>query len=359
MEPFGAGAPDSHLYEVLGRAIGAHLGAAEEAEARRAASELFGRPDALELLREIVTEEGMLGALLERVRAGREEGRPVTPAAPSRAARVSLERGAPVLRAAAPGRRRALAAAAIVLIMSGVAAAYGRRNVLQWMRRNLLPAPHTIATTPGQRATVNLPDGSRAVLAPSTTLRYVISERGGPRVLELDGEAYFEVHHDPARPFRVRTRHAVVEDLGTTFVVREYPADAQARVAVRAGVVTLRARAAHTASPTLSLRHGEAAGLDSSGTVVRLAGDPAAYWAWTTGRLVFDQTPLPDVLLQLQRWYDVDFQLADSTVAGEYFTGAFDAASLSDVLEILGPLVHARFEQRGRVVTVTRRPGTP
>ncbi|HEX6965469.1 MAG TPA: DUF4974 domain-containing protein, partial [Gemmatimonadaceae bacterium] len=123
------------------------------------------------------------------------------------------------------------------------------------------------------------------------------------------------------------------------------------------GAVTLRAK---TAGDTLGIavHPGEVADIDSTRAIVRIARDSASNWMWTSGRLAFDQTSLPAVLAALHRWYDVDFQLDDSTLATQYFTGAFDtAASLPQILDILGPLVHARFEQHGRVVVVTRRPG--
>jgi transmembrane sensor len=250
-------------------------------------------------------------------------------------------------------------AAAIVLIVGGLGAVgVATRGMLRHRNQGAPTEVHTVATEPAQRASIHFPDGSRATLAPNTELRYAISANTGVRDVQLDGEAYFEVHHDAARPFRVRTSHAVVEDLGTTFVVSDYVAGVGARVAVRSGEVTLRARAAGDSSG-IALRQGEAADLDSSGAVVRLTGDPASYWAWTTGRLVFDETPLPVVLARLHRWYGVEFQLTDSTLATQYFTGAFQAASLSQVLDILGPLVHARFEHRGEVVLVMPSTGSP
>lgn len=346
--------PDSRVHELLDRWIAGRLTPAEEVEARRVASEIFARPDGIELLREVTAEEGMLGMLLERVHA--EDG----------SIRLSVRTGddiaprrpsprAPRLQEHQPAAwwRSGVAKAAAVLLVVGGAAAFGLQRTGKWAGWGT-PEPQMIATRPGQRMTVELPDGSRATLAPNSELRYTIAEARGSRELQLEGEAYFDVRHDEQRPFRIHTQHAVVEDLGTTFVVREYEADSVARVAVRSGAVSLRARAADESSAT-DLRVGEAANIDSTGAVVRLEGDPESYWSWANGRLAFDGAPLPEVLSQLARWYDVEFQLADSALTEQYFTGAFEAASLSQVLDILGPLVHAHFEQQGRAVIVTPR----
>jgi transmembrane sensor len=203
--------------------------------------------------------------------------------------------------------------------------------------------------------TVDLPDGSRVILAPNSRLEYAVSPRIGPREIRLEGEALFEVMHDDERPFRVRTRRAVVEDLGTSFVVREYAEDSRARVAVRSGAAALRTSDDSSAA-AMDLRPGDGAYVDSSGAIARFTGDPESFGAWTAGYLTFDGASLTEVLSQLATWYDVEFRMTDSTLAKQRFTGGLNSTSLSKALEILGPIVHARFAQDGRVVAVTARP---
>lgn len=346
--------PDHRARELLDVWISSGPTPADETEAKRIASSIFGRPDGLELLREITSEEGMLEVLLDRMRA---EGGSKDPALRARDARVhSLPYKARPPHPWTCTRSwygSARSAAAMIFIAGGLAA-LGLHLVRSENGRG--PEPVLVATLPGQRTTVALPDGSHATLAPNSRITYAISAGRGPRDVSLDGEAYFEVRHDEARPFQVRTASAVVKDLGTAFMVREYSADVRTRVAVRSGAVAISAKNASDA-PATGLRAGQAVDIDSAGTVVRLTGDTTSYWAWTSGRLVFDAVPLPEVLTRLSRWYGVEFRLTDSTIAAQYFTGAFDAVSLPQALEILGPLVHARFEQRARLVIVTPRPG--
>lgn len=348
--------PDHRSYDLLDRWLAGGLTPPEEAEARRVASALFARPDDIELIHEIAVEEGMLRMLLDRAHA--EDGSKAT----SIRTRNPAGRALPVM-AREPrrlvARRRWYASgvrAAAVLIVAVSLAALGAKLARSWAKGREAKSV-MVATLPGQHITVELPDGSGATLAPNSELRYTISPDRGPREISLDGEAYFEVRHDRARPFRVRTASAVVEDLGTTFAVRQYSADSRARVAVRSGAVAIHPRDVAGAVAT-RLRAGQAVDIDANGSVVRLTGDTTAYWSWTTGRLEFDGTPLPEVLARLARWYDVDFQLRDSTLNKQYFTGAFEAVSLPQALEILGPLVHASFEQQAREVIVTPRPGS-
>lgn len=357
MTPTGRTGPtdrDAELEELL-RLLTSERARLDDPRVQRAARRIYGRPDALELLREVAREERLVRLL--QVRTG------IEPLAAGDADRAR-ERRAPsiasigsVPRASARGRiwsSIGLAAAAALLV--GVALGWSTISSLLKNARSGAPAPGiTVATRAAELDTVNMPDGSRVILAPSSRLRYAMSPRTGPREIRLEGEALFEVKHDDRRPFRVRTRRAVVEDLGTSFVVREYAEDSRARVAVRSGAAALHASDDTSASP-VALRPGDGAYVGSSGAIARFSGDPESYGSWASGRFEFDATPLPEVLAELSSWYDVEFRMGDSTLERQYFTGGFSSDSLSRALAILGPVVHARFRQEGRVVEVTSLP---
>ena len=348
---------DGDELEALRRLISADSARLEESDVTRAAERFFGRPDTLELLREVAREEQLLRRLRAEITSGLEQGSgPHRNEQPRVLPIPSLVDGAGRSRSRTSWWRIGLAAAAVLTLSVGLNW-HAASELLRDIRAGGSAVAETVATRAAQLDTVSLPDGSRAILAPNSSLHYAIAPLRGPRELRLEGEAYFDVKHDDERPFRVQTRHAVVEDLGTTFVVREYAGDGRARVAVRSGAAALRARDGSRAS-SISMRRGDAAYVDSSGAIARFSGDPESYGSWTTGRLEFDAALLPEVLSQLARWYDVEFRLSDSTLTRQYFTGAFDAVSLPQALEILGPIVHASFEQQGRVVTVTPRPGS-
>jgi ferric-dicitrate binding protein FerR (iron transport regulator) len=356
MTPNGIPGDDSEALRILVQAISVVPAGTEGSDVGKAAQHLFGRADALELAREVLLEEQLLRKLrAERGGCSRQGSGPSRNEPPRVLPIPSFANGAAGSRSRRPWRTLGLAAAAA--LVAGVGLNWtAMSGLLRAIRPGSSPVPATVSTRAAQLDTVSLPDGSRAILAPNSILRYAMDSVTGPRELRLEGEAYFEVEHDNDRPFRVQTRHAVVEDLGTSFVVREYAGDGRARVAVRSGVAALHARNASQTSPT-SLRPGDGAYVDSSGAIARFSGDPESYGSWTRGRFEFDAAPLPDVLSQLARWYDVEFRVTDSTLVGQYFTGAFDAVSLPRALEILGPIVHARFEQQGREVMVTPRPG--
>jgi transmembrane sensor len=226
-----------------------------------------------------------------------------------------------------------LAAALIVAVIGGSAL-----GVLLLRSRPSAPAEamRVAATTSGQRAMFRLPDGTQVVLGVASALRYPAAFRNGSREVSLKGEAYFEVVHDPRRPFVVRAADLVAQDLGTEFTVRAYPEDAGARVVVREGRVAIRAAARATGAPTRVVAPGQLGRLGGGGEPIVEQADTAAWFAWTEGRLVFVNTPLREAVSQIERWRDVEIHLSSSDIGERQFTTSFGDESTSAILEVIG-----------------------
>jgi transmembrane sensor len=261
-------------------------------------------------------------------------------------------------------RVRALRLAAVVVL-----AAVG---AWLWTRAPAAPAPpapaplQEVATARGQRATIRLGDGSRVMLGAATTIRYPRGfGAGARRDVYLDGEAYFEVAHDPARPFAVHTARGTAEDIGTAFVVSAYPETHALEVVVASGAVALRRapaspRDARTIAdgdaPALTLQQGELGRLDSTGAATRRrVDDITPYLGWTAGELVFRGTPLRDALPAIGRWYDLDITLADTSLGRRRLVATFGRQPASDVVRLLALAIGARYERDGRSVVLRPR----
>lgn len=245
---------------------------------------------------------------------------------------------------------RAKAAAVAALLVGGGAATYLIRSDLLPTAGSIAdPAMRVVTTPAGQRAAFNLPDGSRVILGVASTIEYPAAF-GTSRNVRLKGEAYFEVEHDEERPFVVRAGDLVATDLGTEFVVRAYAEDQGGRVVVREGKVGLRSAAAPADAPERILEPGELGRLSTTGDPIVERVDPEAHLAWTEGRLVFEGAPLSEVVVELGRWFDVEFQLADSALASRDLYASFDNQSLTSVLNEIAPTLRLRYEQRGRVI---------
>jgi ferric-dicitrate binding protein FerR (iron transport regulator) len=247
----------------------------------------------------------------------------------------------------------AVAAAAVVLLISATVA-------VELRQREEPVAMREVETRRGQRAALYLPDGSRAVLAPESRLRFsrALGARGrggsgSAREVWLEGQGYFEVQHDSTRAFRVRAANALVEDLGTEFVVAAYPERRGVEVVVVSGLVALRriTEDAGESPALLTLARSDLARLDSSGTAILTPNvNLAPYLAWTEGTLVFDATPLREVAPALGRWYDLDVRVADRALADRRLTASFRHEPVSQVLELIARSLDARVERDGRSV---------
>jgi transmembrane sensor len=244
-------------------------------------------------------------------------------------------------------------AAAVVLVAGAVLAA---RELLTDGGRSAATGEERVVTVPrGERARFRLPDGTEVLLGAGSILRHPRAFAERSREVTLEGEAYFTVEHEGDRPFRVRAGDLIATDLGTEFLVQAYPEHGGARVVVRSGTVSVRpVRAQDSAQPGRVVRPGELARIAADGAPLVEQADTAAYFAWTTGTLVFDGTPLREALPQLSRWYDLDFRLADSSLGAIPLSGRLDQTLTPSRLELLAGSVGLEQVQRGRMVTFYR-----
>jgi ferric-dicitrate binding protein FerR (iron transport regulator) len=167
------------------------------------------------------------------------------------------------------------------------------------------------------------------------------------RVVHLEGEGYFEVKHDPNRPFTVYAGTVVARDLGTEFAVRSYAEDRAVQVVVRTGAVAM--------SGVGRLGAGDVGrlGIDGTSSLTRgVAVD--SLLGWLDGRLVFHDAPLTTVLAELRRWHDTDVHLADPALGTLPFTGVLTDASFRSSISIVAATLGLLVRRAGDRVTLER-----
>jgi len=239
---------------------------------------------------------------------------------------------------------------------AGVAVAAGLLAVLaisQFRSRGTTPREYQTAV--GQRDSVRLPDGSTVVLAPGSRLVLASSFGNGARDVTLEGAAFFEVVHDSTRPFTVHAGGADIRDIGTAFSVKT-GLDGAVSVAVTHGIVSV-GNAASVAP--VELHAGDRGVLAGGQLAVSRGVVTDEDVAWTHGQLAYRDAPLSEVRADLQRWYGVDLQIADSALASRTLTASFKGDSVAQVLRLIALALGADVVQRGDSVLLQPQGTTP
>lgn len=256
---------------------------------------------------------------------------------------------APRARRWSSGLRAAAAIAAIAIGTTLLWQQLGDRD-----RQEIPAAAQMYTTAVGQRDSLRLSDGTRVVLGPGSRLAVDQGYGTTHREVGLRGEAYFEAQHGGAHPFVVRAGNATVRDIGTEFAIHSNPGDG-VRVVVASGAVVLQSRTAPTDSGVV-LRQGDRGVLEPGGRAVAERGVSIEEdLAWTRGRLVFRDATLQQVRADVRRWYGIELQIADPTLASKHVTTTFDGESPQRVLEVIALILGARVEQRADTVFLRAR----
>lgn len=258
--------------------------------------------------------------------------RPIASARSSTATRVMRNAAWPWL----------LRAAAMVVVIAGTAAI----SMLTSRGMDELVAPR------GQRISSTLPDGSTLTLAAGSRARFSRDFGRTERTVQLEGEAFFTVVHDTTRPFRVRARHSVIEDIGTRFAVRAWAELSDVEIIVEDGRVSVRDTAV-TPHQATELHAGQRGLLPVSGPLV-VSALPANALAWVDGTLQFDNTPLSEALPVLERWYNVTF-VVDPSLTRRRLSARFEAQPIAQLLVPLGAALGAEVVQTGTLITILPR----
>lgn len=182
----------------------------------------------------------------------------------------------------------------------------------------------------GERRELALADGSRITLNTHAAVAVDFSRQR--RVVKLlEGEAYFQVAHDPTRPFSVVGTHGTVTVTGTAFNV--YEQDDKVTVTVSSGRVRLYGEGEEHQAVELSAGLQASHDAQGSGPVLRV--DVTQALAWRSGLLVFNLQPLETVVAELNRYLPGTIVIADPRLRRRVVSGAFD---LSHPQHILGAM---------------------
>jgi len=210
---------------------------------------------------------------------------------------------------------------------------------------------NTVATPIGGQYQLILADGSKVWLNAASSLRFPASFVGDNRTVELQGEAYFEIAHDPSKPFKVLANGTAVEVLGTHFNVNAYTDEPQLKTTLLEGKVKI-----ENQGTVRFLTPGQQAAVEGPSKInIINDADLEGAVAWKEGKFVFKYDNIYSVMRQLSRWYDIHVQYGNN-LSDDPFIGVIRIPrneSISVILNLLQKTKTVGFQLNGRTVTVT------
>lgn len=208
------------------------------------------------------------------------------------------------------------------------------------------PVYNTIQTTKGNQYRVDLADGSKVWLNAASSIRFPAFFQKTERRVQITGEAYFEVAHNAAAPFKVDLNGMEITVLGTHFNVNAYSEEATVKTTLLEGAVWLA-----NGKASRVLKPGQQATLNESGAfAIRSGVDLDEVVAWKNGVFIFNRQPLQSIMRQISRWYDVAVVYKGNSTTT--FSGVVSRQdNISQVLKIM-EANGVRFRMEGRTLTV-------
>lgn len=202
---------------------------------------------------------------------------------------------------------------------------------------------HQIHVPTGQHVEIMLADGSKVWLNSGSTLTFPSKFNGKKRLVELDGEGFFEVKSDKEHPFIVSTSKYQVKAVGTSFNVYDYQDSPQFEAALLNGKVEVTTNAKK--SSAVILTPNQRAALCQGVLKVKPIENTNNY-LWRKGILYFNE-PLLEVFDKLQEYYDVEFQIRNTSLTRKspYCTGKFRAKDgLEHIIRVLKETNHFDYQ---------------
>ncbi len=216
------------------------------------------------------------------------------------------------------------------------------------------PEPLVVKTiSRGQKSMLHLSDGSVIYMNSDTKISYPGKFAMDKREIYLDGEAFFEVTHDPGKPFIVHTGTLDIKVLGTSFNVNTF--DEKVTVTLASGKVHIQ-----NTNPAINYSNlgilipNQQFIYDKADNSIKVKEvDVTPFIAWTKKQLIFSEETILSVVKRLEKWYGVEITFETNDIKNCIFTGTFDNEPLRLVLESLHNVADINYTIKGKKVRLS------
>jgi len=208
---------------------------------------------------------------------------------------------------------------------------------------------NTVTTPRGGQYPLRLSDGTFVMLDAQSSIRFPVAFTGKHRTVEITGQAYFEVVHDPARTFSVIAKGQKIEDIGTHFNVNAYPDEPAIVTTLLEGKVKVSGNAT-----SVILAPGQQA-VQTTTELIRQAANVDKAVAWKNGLFNFSNASLQSLMREFSRWYNVDVVYKGSIPEYQFYGTISRNVKASEIFELLHRYrINARLQGRQVIVTAEK-----
>jgi len=205
----------------------------------------------------------------------------------------------------------------------------------------------------GQKANVQLPDGSLVCLNSASELRYPADFGNKNRIVKLKGEAYFDVESNPKRPFIVQTRSNLqIKALGTKFNVKSYPEDALTTSTLIEGKIEVsNSKLAEMLFPGEQIQYHLGEQIFHRSSVDNV--EEAIFWM--TDQFVFREETLENIAKILERSYNVTISFASPEIKEIHYSGKIENNSIENVLNLITIVSPLEYDMTESHITFSKK----
>lgn len=215
-----------------------------------------------------------------------------------------------------------------------------------------------VVTSSNQQKQCTLADGTIILLNSGTKITYPSKFKDSTRVVTLDGEAYFSVTSDAAKPFIVKTNNLSVRVLGTKFNISAYPTNDRTIATLNSGKIQVDIQSGKTDSKYILKPNQEIVfnKIDNSVLINTVTGENSS---WKDGSLVFQDATFNDIVNTIERRYGVTIDYSKQTFQNTPYTIKFiHNESLEDVLNVLQDVVGGfEYKKENSKITIIKKGG--
>lgn len=199
---------------------------------------------------------------------------------------------------------------------------------------------------------VVLADGTKVWINSESELSFPSAFEGKDRVVELKGEAYFDVVKDAGHPFIVKTGETAIRVLGTSFNICGYAEDGYQQTTLVSGSVEVDYRGKqYRLTPGEQLEVREEGGEPEIRKV-----DVRLYTSWKDGMFRFLDMPLDELTVKLKRWYDVNFVFENEACKAYRFSGAVRKdVDFNEFIQLVETTTNVKFEIDGDNIVIKEK----